>query len=73
MLTAGVPVLVVAADNMGVSNKMDWKTSARYVGLGVVVSTHVYMLNAVLPEVFIMKQHAYANLAAVGLILWSMS
>ena len=51
---------------------MDWKTSARYVGLGVVVSTHVYMLNEVLPEV-VMKQHAYANLAAAGLILWSMS
>ena len=51
---------------------MNWKTSARYVGLDVVVSTHVYMLNGVLPEVFV-KQHAYTNLAAAGLILWSMS
>jgi len=42
-----------------------------YIGLGVVVSTHVYMLNAVLPESF-HTYHAVGNLAAAGLIMYGL-
>ena len=40
-----------------------------YIGLGVVVSTHVYMLNEAMPE-SMRVYHAGANLAAAGLIVY---
>jgi len=49
---------------------MDLKTSARYTGLTVIIGTHVYMLNNMLPE-SVMKQHAILNLLSAGLIIYS--
>ena len=40
-----------------------------YIGLGVVISTHVYMLNEAMPE-SMRVYHAGANLAAAGLIVY---
>jgi hypothetical protein len=40
-----------------------------YIGLGVIVSTHVWMLNESMPEAM-RKYHAGANLAAAGLIVY---
>lgn len=40
-----------------------------YIGLGVIVSTHVYMLNEAMPEEM-RVYHAGANLAAAGLIVY---
>lgn len=49
---------------------MDIKLTARYAGLATIISTHVYMLNAMLPE-SVMKQHAIVNLISAGLIIYS--
>lgn len=49
---------------------MDLKQTARYAGLATIISTHVYMLNNMLPETF-MKQHAVVNLISAGLIIYS--
>ena len=49
---------------------MDLKTSARYVGLGSVIATHLYLLQNSLPDE-IRKQHSVINLAAAGLIIYS--
>ena len=49
---------------------MDTKLSARYAGLATIISTHLYMINNMLPEA-IMKQHAYVNLLSAGLIIYS--
>jgi hypothetical protein len=40
-----------------------------YIGLGVIVSTHVWMLNEAMPEEM-RTYHAGANLAAAGLIVY---
>jgi hypothetical protein len=41
-------------------------------GLAIVVGTHIYMLNSALPEAM-RKEHAYLNLGAAALILWSVN
>jgi hypothetical protein len=50
---------------------MDLKTTARYAGLATIITTHAYMLNAMLPEK-VMKQHAVLNLVSAGLIIYSL-
>jgi hypothetical protein len=45
------------------------QTIAYYTGVGVVVATHVWMLNHDLPE-DAHTLHAYANLVAAGMILY---
>jgi len=50
---------------------MDLKITARYAGLATIISTHIYMLNNMLPEK-VMKQHAILNLASAGLIIYSL-
>jgi hypothetical protein len=49
---------------------MDTKQYAYYAGVGVVVATHVYMVASIMPE-SMQKNHAYINLLAVGLIVYS--
>jgi hypothetical protein len=39
-------------------------------GVVIVVGTHVYLLNNTLPDE-LKQQHAFLNLAAAGLIVWS--
>ena len=46
------------------------KRYALYAGVGTVVATHVYMLNAIMPQ-SMQKGHAYFNLAAAGLIVYA--
>jgi hypothetical protein len=41
-------------------------------GLAIVVGTHIYMLNSALPEAM-RKEHAYLNLGAAALIVWSVN
>jgi hypothetical protein len=49
---------------------MDSKDLAYYSGIGIVVATHIYMLNAMMPES--MRQgHATLNLVGAGLIIYS--
>lgn len=50
---------------------MNAKKSAQVVGLTIIISTHVYMLNNMLPE-SVMKEHAMLNLVSAGLIIWSL-
>lgn len=47
------------------------KNTPIFIGLGVVISTHVWMLNEVMPKK--MRQyHAVSNLAAAGLIIYGL-
>jgi len=50
---------------------MTAKDTARYTGLAIVIGTHLYMLNNMLPE-DLMKQHSLINLTAAGLIIYSL-
>jgi hypothetical protein len=50
---------------------MDTKTISRYTGFAIVYGTHIYMLNALMPE-DMKKQHAYINLVGATLILYSL-
>ena len=49
---------------------MDIKLTARYTGLATIISTHLYMLNNMLPEE-VMRQHAMINLLSAGFIIYS--
>ena len=49
---------------------MDTKQYAYYAGVGIVVGTHVYMIAAIMPE-SMQTNHAYLNLVAAGLIVYS--
>lgn len=49
---------------------MNAKRIAFYTGVAVVGATHAWLINGSLPEA-LKTQHAYLNLAAAGLILWS--
>jgi len=49
---------------------METKRLAFITGVSIVTGTHVWLLQGTLPEA-IMKQHAIINLAAAGLIVWS--
>lgn len=40
-----------------------------YTGLGIVISTHIMMLNMAMPEEW-RKAHAAVNLGAAGLIIY---
>jgi hypothetical protein len=46
------------------------KSWAFGTGLTVVVGTHVFLLNNSLPD-GLKQQHAFLNLAAAGLMMWS--
>lgn len=49
---------------------MDAKQVAFITGVGIVTGTHLWLLQGTLPEA-IKTQHAVINLAAAGLIVWS--
>ena len=49
---------------------MESKRIAFIAGVSIVTGTHLWLLQGTLPEA-IMKQHALLNLAAAGLIVWS--
>jgi hypothetical protein len=49
---------------------MDAKRIAFITGVSIVTGTHLWLLQGTLPEA-IKTQHAVINLAAAGLIVWS--
>jgi hypothetical protein len=48
---------------------MDTKRVAFLTGVGVVVSTHLWLISASLPDA-VKNQHAFINLAAAALIVY---
>lgn len=49
---------------------MDVKQITFITGVGVVVGTHLWLISASLPDA-VKNQHAFINLAAAGLIVYS--